>query len=79
MNFKPCVGIGRGGEDEFFRNSFLFFDQSSVLSIGNNVSVNNLHGFAKLFKPSLNFSALSSPFRPFAVQNDLLMPNFPIY
>ena len=68
-----------GGGDEFFRNSVFFFDQSSVLSICNNVSVNSLYGFAKLFKSSLNFSALSLPFTPFAEQNDFLMPYFPIY
>ena len=50
-----------------------------MLSICNNVSVNNLYGFAKLLKPSLNFSALSPPFTQFAEQNDFLMLYFPIY
>ena len=50
-----------------------------MLSICNNVSVNSLYGFAKLFKPSLNFSALSPLLTQFAEQNDFLMPYFPIY
>ena len=67
------------GGDESFRNSFFFFDQSSVLYICNSIAVNNLYGFAKLLKPCLKFSTLSPLFRPLAEKNDLLMPNFPIY
>ena len=72
-------GGGGLGEDEFFRNSFFFFDQSLVLSICNNIVVNNLYGFAKFFKPCLNFSTLSPLFKPLAEKNELLLPNFPIY
>ena len=74
-------GLGGGGEgrDEFFCNSFFFFDQPSVLSVCNNIVVNNLYGSAKLFKPCLNFSTLSPLFKPLAEKNDLLLPNFPIH